>query len=83
MNNNFDNIDKSKLKEAIGSAAKNSGVDPDLIGKAIESGRADNILSALNSAQAAKLKTLLEDKESLNKILSSPAAAKLIKEFTK
>ena len=83
MNNNFNNVDKEKLKSAIDSAAKTSGLDSEKIASAIESGKAEGILSALSSAQAAKLQSLLEDKESLNKILSSPAAAKLIKELTK
>ncbi len=83
MNNKFSNIDKSKLKEAIGSAAENSGINAEKLSSAIESGNAEGILSALSSAQATKLQSLLEDKESLNKILSSPMAAKLIKELTK
>ncbi len=83
MNNSFNNIDKDKLKSAINSAAKTNGIDSEKIASAIESGKAEGILSALSGAQAAKLQSLLEDKESLNKILSSPAAAKLIKELTK
>ncbi len=83
MNNNFDKIDKTKLKNAINSAAADSGLDSEKLSAALESGKADGILSALSGAQAAKLQSLLEDKESLNKILSSPAAAKLIKELTK
>ena len=82
-NNMFSKIDRNKLNSALSSAAQSNGIDAERLEGALNSGKIDSVLSALNPGQAKGLKNLLSDKEALNRILSSPQAAKILKELTK
>ena len=80
MNNNFNNLSKEKLMSALSG---NSGVDLDKISSAINKGDVNEVLNSLNESDAEKLKSLLENKDALNKLLSSDKFSNMLKQFMK
>ena len=76
MNKNFGGIDKQKLLNMLNS----NGADANLH-RALASGNLQNVLSSLNPQDAEQVKNILGNKEAMNKILSSPEAAALLKKL--
>ena len=79
-NNNFNNLSKEKLLEALG---KTGGIDINKVSSAINSGNVDNLLNSLGENDANKLKSLLNNKEALNRIISSDKFNDMLKQFMK
>lgn len=75
MNGNFGGIDKGKLLDML-----NSGGNQNL-NRALASGDLQKVLANLNPQDAEKVKNVLNDKATLNKILSSPEALALLKKL--
>ncbi len=71
MDNNFD------LQKAIQAAAGKLGVAP----SALQNGQTDAVLSKLTREQQATLQNLLQDREALQKLLASPKAQAILKNF--
>lgn len=81
MNMDFNGINRQKLMNALmGSMAKN-GMNSGNIHEALNSGNLDKVLENLNPQDAQKVKSVLNDPAALNKILSSPEAAALLKKL--
>ena len=79
--NNFNNLNKEKLMGALENAAANQGLNSGEISDALLSGKMDKLLKSLNPAQAERLQGVLNNPQELNKILSSPQAAALLKKL--
>lgn len=72
MENN--NIDKSKLMDAIGALGKGAALK-----KAIAEKDYNSILSALPKGEADELKRVMNDKAARDKLLSSPQAQEIMR----
>ena len=80
MNNNFENLSKEKLMSAL---SNESGIDIGKISSAVNQGNVNEVLNSLNEADAKKLKSLLENKDALNKLLTSEKFSSMLKNFMK
>ena len=74
MNGNFGGIDKNKLLGMLNGGNEN-------LKQALSSGNLGDALASLNPKDAEKVKNILNDKNALNKILSSPEAMALLKKL--
>ncbi len=75
MNNNFGGIDKNRLLGML------NGGDNQKLKQALSSGNLQNVLSSLNPQDAEKVRNILNNPAAMNKILSSPEAAALLKKL--
>jgi len=75
MNNNFGSIDKNRLLGML------NGGDNQKLKQALSSGNLQNVLSSLNPQDAEKVRNILNNPAAMNKILSSPEAAALLKKL--
>ncbi len=71
MDNNFD------MQKAMRAAANGLGVDP----KQLQNGQADALLHKLTPQQRATLQSVLQDQAALQKLLASPQAQAVLKNF--
>lgn len=71
-------LDKQKLLQSIKEALGN-----DQINNAIKSGDKEQILNSLPTDQKNELKTLLNDTDSIKKLLNTKEAKELISKFLK
>ncbi len=71
-------LDKQKLLQSIKEALGN-----DQINNAIKSGDKEQILNSLPTDQKNELKTLLNDSDSIKKLLNTKEAKELISKFLK
>ena len=75
MNGNFGGIDKNKLLDMLNSSGNQN------LNRALASGDLQKVLASLDPQDAEKVKTVLNDKNALGKILSSPEALALLKKL--
>ena len=75
MNGNFGGIDKGKLMNMLSSSGNPTLTD------ALKTGNVDNILAAMNPNDAEKVKKVLGNNAAMQKILSSPEVAELMKKL--
>ena len=75
MNNNFGGFDKQKLLGLL-----NAGGNQNLKG-ALESGDLQKVMSSLNPQDAERVREILNNPDAINKLLSSPQAAELLKKL--
>ena len=66
-----------KLKET----GKSAGLGDDTLNDSAQMKKADELLSKLSPAQLAKFSTMLDDKESIQRMMSTPQAQMLLKKF--
>lgn len=71
MDKNFD------MQKAIRAAANGLGVDP----KELQNGQSDALLGKLTPQQRAALQSVLQDQAALQKLLASPQAQAVLKNF--
>ncbi len=71
MDKNFD------MQKAIRAAANGLGVDP----KSLQNGQTDALLGKLTPQQRAALQSVLQDQAALQKLLASPQAQAVLKNF--
>ncbi len=71
----------NNMDKIIGAAGQKLGIAPDSLKKALEKGNLDDVLANMNSDDAKKLKTILENKTMLDKLMKSPQAAEMMKQF--
>lgn len=75
MNNNFGGIDKGKLMNML------SGSGNQKLADALKTGNLDSVLAAMNPNDAEKVKKVLGNNAAMQKILSSPEAAEIMKKL--
>ncbi len=81
MNMDFSGINKQKLMSALMGSMRSNGMNSANITEALNSGNLDKVLGSLNQQDAQRVKNLLNDPAAMNKILSSPEAAALLKKL--
>lgn len=77
-------MDKKPNSEQIQNLMKELNKSTGISGKDIhsaEKGQLDGIMSKLNPTQAEQLKKVLTDRQSAEKLFSSPQAQELLKKF--
>lgn len=74
MSNDFKN---GKISPEAEEILKNKGINPEIL----KSQNSAQVLSSLNKNDAEKINNILNDKEALEKILSSDRAKAIIKNF--
>ncbi len=74
MNNN--------MKNMMGVLSDKLGLDPKTVQDALSSGSADKLMSSLSPQDAAKLRKILSDKATTEKIMQSEQVKKLIKKLS-
>ena len=74
--NNLGGIDKQRLLNML-----NSGGNNQKLKQALASGNLQNVLSSLNPQDAEMVRGILGNPAAMNKILSSPEAAALLKKL--
>jgi len=84
--NNFNLNDDDKNKNAkvdnlLNSVSKYLGKNPQELKDAMKNGNISQSLNNLNSEDAAKIKKVLNNKNLVSKLLSSPQAQKLLKDI--
>lgn len=80
MQNNFDNLDKSKLLNLLKNSA---GKDGEKIANAVNTGDINSVLGALKDSDREKINNLLNNKEKMQEMLSSKAMSDILKNFKK
>ena len=75
-------IDKQQLNSMIDSLAGNIGADGNKLKSAVNGGKLDELLNNLKPADAAKVQSILADKEATEKMLKSPVAQAMLRRFT-
>lgn len=75
------NNDKS-LDKLLDLASKKTGANRDVLRSAVSGGDINKVLSALNSADAEKLKNALQNKAETEKLLRSEQAQELIRKLS-
>ncbi|MBQ2152805.1 MAG: hypothetical protein VZR27_08085 [Acutalibacteraceae bacterium] len=74
-NNNLDNLAQQ--------AGRQLNISPEQLKKSAQSGDMKSILNTMTDAQAAQVQNILNDKNALNQLLSSPQAKALLKGLQK
>jgi len=78
---NGNQIPPDKLKDLISLASEKLGTSEDKLTKAAQNGSFDKMLGNLKPQDAAKLQKVLSDKQSAEKLLSTPQARQLLKKL--
>lgn len=73
----------NNMDKMIGSASQKLGTTPEKLKGALEKGNISELLSAMTPADAKKLKTILENKTVLDKLMKSPQAAEIARQLQK
>lgn len=77
-------LDENELKRLMKNAGGSSPLDVNRMKQAAQSGRLDDFLNKnLSPETGKKLKSVLSDKKTLEKMLGSKEAQALLKKFTK
>lgn len=71
-------MNETQMQALLKLAAQRLNTTPEALRTAAENGSLQNITGQENSPQAAQLKKVLSDPEAAKKLLSSPAAQKLL-----
>ena len=74
-------FDKQQINDMIDMLA-GGGADKTKLKSAVDDGRLDKVLNSLKPGDAAKVQSILSDKEAAEKMLKSPAAQILLRRFT-
>lgn len=74
MSNNFDS---SKLNEETKRLLKSKGINPEIF----QNDGASKLLSSINKTEAAKINSILNDRQALEQVLSSDRAKAVIKQL--
>lgn len=83
-NNRKMNLSDEQMKKLMKNASKKTGVDVSRMKAAAENGKLDDFIGKNLSAEASqKLKSVLSDKGSAEKLLSTPEAKELLKNLLK
>ncbi len=81
MNRDFSGINKQKLMSALMGSMAKSGMNSANLNDALASGNLDKVLSSLGPQDAEQVKSILGNPAAINKILSSPEAAAILKKL--
>ena len=73
-------FDKQQINDMIDMLA-GGAADKSKLKNAVDDGRLDKVLGSLKPGDAAKVQSILADKEAAEKILKSPAAQMLLRRF--
>ena len=79
---NINNMDKGKLNKLLDMASKKMGADKSTIENAVNSDKANELLSKLPAGDKAKILSILNNPEMANKMLATPQAKELFKKLT-
>ena len=71
-------MNETQMRALLKLAAQRLNTTPEALRAAAENGSLQNITGQADSPQAAQLKKVLSDPEAAKKLLSSPAAQKLL-----
>lgn len=71
-------MNETQMQALLKLAAQRLNTTPEALRAAAENGSLQNITGQTDSPQAAQLKKVLSDPEAAKKLLSSPAAQKLL-----
>lgn len=78
------NLSDEQMKKILNNASKKTGVDVSQMKSAAENGKLDDFIGKNLSADASKkLKSVLNDKSTAEKLLSTPEAKELLKNLLK
>ena len=69
----------SSMEKIIQLASRKLGVSPEKLKSTVESVNVEDMLGSMRKEDADKLKNLMQNKSAREKLLSSPEAAKIIK----
>lgn len=69
------------MEKYLREVAKQTGADPAKMRDSLEKGDMAGVLKGLKPEDARKLQSVLSDKETTNRILSSPQAQELMKKL--
>ena len=69
------------MEKYLHEVAKQTGADPTQMRDSLEKGDVAGVLKGLKPEDAKKLQSVLSDKETTNRILSSPQAQELMKKL--
>lgn len=79
MNNrNNNNMDKM-----LANASRMLGTNPEKLKNAIEKGAIEDIIAQMNPTDANKIKSVMQNKGMMEKLMKSPQAAELMKQMNK
>lgn len=83
-NNTKMNLSDEQMKKILKNASKKTGVDVNKMKSAAENGKLDDFIGKNLSDEASqKLKSVLSDKSTAEKLLSTPEAKELLKNLLK
>ena len=74
MPNSYDSL--------IAKLSKNTGADPEQLKRAMKNGSADEMLKSLDPSEQKKIRSLLNNKAELERILHSDAAQAILKKLS-
>ncbi len=78
------NLSNEQMKKILKNASKKTGVDVNQMKSAAENGKLDDFIGKNLSGEASqKLKSVLSDKNAVEKLLSTPEAKELLKNLLK
>ncbi len=78
------NFSEEQMNRIMKNASKKSGMDMNKVKNAAEQGKLDDFIGRQLSPEASKkLKSVLSDKSSAEKLLSTPEAKELLKNLLK
>lgn len=75
--------DNHSYDELIRQAGQKAGVDPQRIRQTIDAGKLDDLLSRMKPQDAERFRQIVADPELARKMLDTPQARLLIKQFLK
>ena len=76
-----DNINRDDLMNSIKNAAQANGADENKLNNALNSPMIERMLKNMKPEQAAKLQSVLSDKNATERMLKTPQAQMLLKKF--
>jgi hypothetical protein len=79
---NFNNLSPKAMQALLNTAAKQLKTTPEVLEKQLKSGTFDKALAGMPKSEADKLTKALSDKETCEKLLSSPQAQAIYKKLS-
>lgn len=81
--NNLNNLPPQTLQVLLNAASKKLGTTPDTLREQLQNGTFDKALAGMPKNEAAMLTQALSNKETCEKILSSPQAQAIYRKLSK
>lgn len=82
MNNSF-GLSEEQIETMLSQVSNNMGIDKEELRKSLNSGQLDHLLASGQDPKKAQVLRLMQDKELMDKFLSSDEAIAYMKNLTK